>query len=69
MPNNKDDISFNHKIQRIYKWKKRFGCVSIISGIAIVAITIATSGLVIIPLVIGVYIIANGLMNIAIKID
>ena len=48
--------------RRFSKMIKKFGCICLISGIVVLSIALA-SGLPIIPLVIGGYLIGNGLIN------
>ncbi len=49
--------------QKVNKYRAIFGTISIISGVALIAITLITSGVIVIPIVIGSYLIANGLIN------
>ena len=58
----------NNDIRIVNKWRKRLGCLSIVGGIILVTITISTSGLTIIPLIIGGYLVMNGLINTMIKL-
>jgi uncharacterized membrane protein HdeD (DUF308 family) len=59
-----------NQIRNVNKYRKYFGSISIITGIILSTITLSANGLVIIPLVIGGYLIVNGLMNLKkIKID
>jgi len=60
MPTESD---INNQMRNVNKWRKKLGYLSFVSGIVLVTITIVTSGLVIIPIIIGGYLIVNGLMN------
>ena len=60
-------IPVENTSNRRYKWVKRLSFISIISGVIIVSIAVATGGL-IIPIVIGGYLIGNGLMLRIVKV-
>jgi len=55
-------------IRKRRKWFKKVGCLQIVAGIIIITVAIIAGGL-LIPIVVGGYLIANGLVNSLIKID
>ena len=58
-----DRMNLENTNNKINKVRRRFGILSLVTGIAVIAITLATSGIVVIPLVIGSYLVVNGLIN------
>ena len=58
-----DQYYIDNQMRNVNKYRKFFGYISVIAGVVLVTITVATSGLATIPLIIGSYLIANGLMN------
>ena len=64
--NIEDDIE--DQVRKVNKFRKFFGYVSTITGVIITVVSLSTSGIIILPLVIGGYLIVNGLMSSFIKI-